>query len=458
MDITFFKKIFTFILVLLISSCENKNNNPLDYQGLVIELSKSEDINSNQYFFPDNYKSYPIFSTKEISSIDYYNKLNKFKIPDVDTFLIATESFQYGTFFREIMLKDNYKRVSAFYKDSLQMFNDSIQDKLNILTGFRQKKQILIADLNNNQDFTDDPVLTFNRDGSLKDVDNYDEIDTLQILNFKYRLIFNGKYVSGIRRIQIYPDPNHKYNEYLSESLSRNLAVSIKLKDFWKGSIHIDDKIYEIALQGFNKDRMIIIIKQARFKFSQVDYEYNRSFYYKLGDSINLGDKLFKIDKIDNEISKIYLKEIKTNELYTNYRIGSNIEDFRVKKLNNEFSKLSKMNIKDKKFILLDFWGTWCQPCIKLTPKIKNIYRNNYEDLNIISIAFDDSIQKVKKYVSAHNLQWEQSFVNRNSREGIIRDLEIINYPTFILLDRNLKIIYRGSGENALFNITKILK
>jgi len=54
-------------------------------------------------------------------------------------------------------------------------------------------------------------------------------------------------------------------------------------------------------------------------------------------------------------------------------------------------------------------------------------------------------------------MKWNHSFFEKSKRNGIVRDLNITNYPTLILIDANQKIIYRGSGTNALKDITKIL-
>ena len=54
-------------------------------------------------------------------------------------------------------------------------------------------------------------------------------------------------------------------------------------------------------------------------------------------------------------------------------------------------------------------------------------------------------------------MDWNHAYVDSNNRKGIITDLRIKEYPTFILLDNNLKILYRGSSEVALKNIEKML-
>ena len=84
-----------------------------------------------------------------------------------------------------------------------------------------------------------------------------------------------------------------------------------------------------------------------------------------------------------------------------------------------------------------------------MTPKIKEI-NDKYSDINIVSIAVDDDINRVKKYIAKHNLQWKFGFIpsKGNSENKAIKQLEISYYPTFILIDSDGKIISRGSSDS----------
>lgn len=55
-------------------------------------------------------------------------------------------------------------------------------------------------------------------------------------------------------------------------------------------------------------------------------------------------------------------------------------------------------------------------------------------------------------------MDWNHAYVDRNNRKGIITDLRVKSYPTFILMDADLKILYKGAGETALENIEAFLK
>ena len=58
-----------------------------------------------------------------------------------------------------------------------------------------------------------------------------------------------------------------------------------------------------------------------------------------------------------------------------------------------------KFDLNDfkEKYVLLDFWGTWCGPCIKLIPDLKQLQKK-YKDLVIVSIAcYEKNEEDVKR-------------------------------------------------------------
>lgn len=78
-------------------------------------------------------------------------------------------------------------------------------------------------------------------------------------------------------------------------------------------------------------------------------------------------------------------------ELIENVKLleGNKFVDFTLTDLSEESRQLSDY-IGKSRYTLLDFWASWCGPCIALFPKLKDFY-NKYDrdDLEIISISID---------------------------------------------------------------------
>lgn len=100
------------------------------------------------------------------------------------------------------------------------------------------------------------------------------------------------------------------------------------------------------------------------------------------------------------------------------------------------------------KYVLLDFWGSWCVPCRKGNPYLKELYfRYKEKGFDIIGIAADNNTKDAwHKAIEKDGLPWHHILIN-----DLGPIYNIISYPTKILIDKNGVIIGRfGSDEKEL--------
>lgn len=100
------------------------------------------------------------------------------------------------------------------------------------------------------------------------------------------------------------------------------------------------------------------------------------------------------------------------------------------------------------KYVLLDFWGSWCVPCRKGNPHLKELYqRYKSKGFDIVGIAADnDTPDAWKKAIEKDGLPWHHILL-----DDLDEKYNITSYPTKILIDKNGKIIGRyGSEEKEL--------
>lgn len=69
--------------------------------------------------------------------------------------------------------------------------------------------------------------------------------------------------------------------------------------------------------------------------------------------------------------------------------------------------------ISHKKLILLDFWASWCKPCINEIPGMTDLYAN-YKDrgLEIVGISLDENESAWKTAIEKNNMQWIQLIID----------------------------------------------
>ncbi|WP_317171651.1 TlpA family protein disulfide reductase [Spirosoma profusum] len=89
------------------------------------------------------------------------------------------------------------------------------------------------------------------------------------------------------------------------------------------------------------------------------------------------------------------------------------------------------------KYVLLDFWGTWCVPCIPSIPELRAIHKKYGNRLAIISIALERPTDREKwlKAISKYEMSWTQTAEFTSAKEGINRLYNVIEYPTLLLAD-----------------------
>ncbi len=93
------------------------------------------------------------------------------------------------------------------------------------------------------------------------------------------------------------------------------------------------------------------------------------------------------------------------------------------------------------KLVFVNFWATWCKPCIKEMPSISEANIKLKEEV-IFIVASDEDVEKIKKFESKHHY----SFKLLRSKTPVF-DLDIQALPTTIIIDKNGKIVFNEIGS-----------
>jgi thiol-disulfide isomerase/thioredoxin len=129
---------------------------------------------------------------------------------------------------------------------------------------------------------------------------------------------------------------------------------------------------------------------------------------------------------------------------------GKQAPDFTRK---DQYGKTVKLSDYRGKFVILDFWGSWCGACRQSHPQLKELYEA-YKDkgLEIVAVANEQMYGEKGKAIWHEAIEKDSvNWVHVLNDEGIkkmdiIKAYQISNYPTKFLLDRNGKILLRISG------------
>lgn len=149
------------------------------------------------------------------------------------------------------------------------------------------------------------------------------------------------------------------------------------------------------------------------------------------------------------------LMSIRCEIAKSNYGIvGSKALDFTLTCVDNKSITLSECYAKG--FVLLDFWASWCGPCIREIPELQKLHSQHKDRLQIISISVDESKAQWQDAIAKHELsQWSQLIVNNNEECYFVEQANtalaygVEQIPCFILIDSNGTIIGRWSHLTA---------
>jgi peroxiredoxin len=127
---------------------------------------------------------------------------------------------------------------------------------------------------------------------------------------------------------------------------------------------------------------------------------------------------------------------------------GAKFPDFDEKDLAG--NPLSVANYKGK-VVLIDFWATWCAPCVNEMPNVIKAYEKNHDKgFEIIGISLDQDEQRLKSFIKERNITWPQFFDGKQWDNKLAQKYGVESIPATFLLDGEGRIIARGLRGEAL--------
>lgn len=133
--------------------------------------------------------------------------------------------------------------------------------------------------------------------------------------------------------------------------------------------------------------------------------------------------------------------------LFIAFEVKAQIPDVEARNINQEWESIREL--QGEKITVIDFWATWCKPCVTAIPKLNNIYnRFEEEGVQFIGINVDGprNQSKVKPFAKTLEIKYP---VLLDPDQELVNDFNVNVFPTLLIFDENGDKVFVHEGFNS---------
>jgi thiol-disulfide isomerase/thioredoxin len=117
---------------------------------------------------------------------------------------------------------------------------------------------------------------------------------------------------------------------------------------------------------------------------------------------------------------------------------------------------LSKMR---GKVVLIDFWATWCGPCVAELPNVLKAYKELHpKGFEIVGISLDSDKGKLESFVKDKGMEWPQFFDGKGWKNEIATTYDIRSIPAMWLVDQKGMVVDTAARGGLEEKVAKLLR
>jgi len=365
----------------------------------------------------------------------------------VYTYIFDHKQFYYQNYRNGIYSKafftNYFKKQKYDLRDTLVLIPQMMKCYFSYATGFdRNKKTTYVIDTNGNNDFADEKLME-SEDRFSSDFDA--SATNVAIESFDGKNIISETTKCLIRLTA---------NKPLTQ-----IDAMVSIPQFRYARISYEGEQYYVYSQYNSNEKSIYICKaQPYFKSLSRDFEIKPNQIVAIGNTYfkyePTSQNLYRIkltsgfSEADKKTSNAKLDVLTPPRPIVSERVGMIAPD--IKGINVQDGKILSLSALRGKYVFLDFWATWCGPCVAEFPNIRKVYDAFSSDqFVILGVCEDDRNGKIKAFLKEHEVIWQTIIKSASTTKT--KGYNISSFPTSYLIGPDGKIITTNLRGDDLF-------